>query len=253
MNVPNSHPVIEVKNVSFSYGATPVLEDINFTIQPTQYVGLIGPNGGGKTTLLKLILGLLSPQQGQIFVSGEPVQNLKNRSAIGYVAQKASLVEAAFPATVQEIVQSGRTPGLGFLKRFTPSDRDAVERAIETTGIAGYRNRLIGRLSGGEKQKVFIARALAASPSILILDEPTVGVDVASEEAFYQFLDKLHCEMGLTILFVTHDIDVIAQEVESVLCLNRTLVCHTSTQDFLKSNVLETLYGKKVKFVRHQD
>ena len=169
----------------------------------------------------------------------------------GYVPQRISRGDFHFPATVEEIVTSGRTAQRGLLKWFNREDKKVIEEAMETTEITKYRNRSMSKLSGGEQQKVFIARALAGKPKILILDEPVVGVDITSKEKFYAFLQKINQQFGLTIIFVSHDIDVIAHQVKSVLCINRELVCHGSPKEFIKEEFMEKLYGKKVKFILH--
>lgn len=170
---------------------------------------------------------------------------------IGYVPQKASQADTQFPATVEEVVRSGRTPNLGLFKYFKAKDKNAVKKALEISGIYHLRQRLMSKLSGGERQKVYIARALAAEPDILILDEPTIAIDVASQNQFYQFLGSLNKSQKLTVIIVSHDIDVVAKEVSSVVCLNRGLVCHGTPAEFIKDEYLEKLYGKKVKFILH--
>lgn len=227
-------PIIKVNNVSFSYNSTPILQNITFSVRQGEYLGIIGPNGGGKTTLLKIILGLLKPTQGEVLVN--------DRRPMGYVPQRVSQSEG-FPATVEEIVQSGRTQLL--------KDNEAVTNALKISGIEKLKNKRIGNLSGGEKQRVFIARALAGSPKILILDEPSIGVDIAHQQSFYEFLKHLNHAFGLTIIFVSHDVDVVADQVHTVLCLNRVLVSHGSPKDFLNSANLSKVYGTNVKFVLH--
>ena len=237
--------IIELKDVSFRYNGGAVLEHVSFSVSKGEYMGIIGPNGGGKTTLLKIILGLLRPAEGEVLVNLE-------KNEIGYVPQRASSYHLRFPATAEEIVRSGRTARLGLLGRFGKKDAEAVDKALETTGISSLRQRLIGNLSGGEVQKVFLARAFAGEPKMLILDEPEVGIDIAGQEEFYTFLDKLNQESGLTIIFVSHDIELISHSVRSVLCLNRRLLCHGSPREFIKEEYIDQLYGKKVKFIFHE-
>lgn len=241
---------IEVKDVSFSYDGNPVLEDISFTVEEGEYLGIIGPNGGGKTTLFKVILGLIRPQSGEVRIFGEPLESFKQRHLIGYVPQR-SLSDYYFPATVEEIVRSGRTARLGLFRRPSRDDLKAVERVMEITDVAKLRGRLIGQVSGGERQRVFIARALASDPKILILDEPDVGVDVTAQEKFYSFLEDLNSTLGITILLISHDIDVVAHQAKTILCLNRRLVCHGPPRDFITEDYMQKLYGKKVRFILH--
>lgn len=242
---------IDVKNINYKFGSNQVLQNISFTVEQGEYLGIIGPNGGGKTTLLKIILGLLKPTSGKITILGQDLKSFKDRALVGYVPQRSAHGETFFPATVEEIIKSGRTAQLGLFRNFQIADYGAVAKAMEITGVTKYKNRLISELSGGERQRVFIARALASEPKILILDEPTVAVDIASQAKFYSFLSELNRNLNLTILFVSHDIDVVAKEVDTVLCLNKTLVCHGSPLDFIKEEYLEKLYGKKVKYIVH--
>lgn len=210
MPLKTQSPLIELKHVSFSYNGKPVLEDVSVQIGKGEYIGVIGPNGGGKTTMLRLMLGLLKPTGGQVVVRTP-------REKIGYVPQRSAAVDYAFPATVREIVESGQV---------AHRNAKAIERAMKTTGITKFADRRIGALSGGERQRVMIARALAAEPSVLMLDEPTTAVDIENQEEFYKFLRQLHTELGITIVIVSHDVDVIAHEVERTLCLNRHIICH---------------------------
>lgn len=246
------NPSIEVNNVSFKYDDDFVLENISFSVNAGEYLGLIGPNGGGKTTLLKIILGLLKPTTGTVKIFGNDVNNSKTLLQIGYVPQRITRGDFHLPATVEEIVSSGRIARRGLLKWLNQEDKIAIEKAMETSEVIKYRNRSINKLSGGEQQRVFIARALAGQPKILILDEPVAGVDIASQDKFYTFLQDINQTLGLTIIFVSHDIDVIANQVKSVLCLNRELVCHGSPREFIKEEYMEKLYGKKVNFISHK-
>ncbi|KKT09329.1 MAG: ABC transporter ATP-binding protein [Candidatus Nomurabacteria bacterium GW2011_GWB1_43_20] len=237
--------------MSFSYDHTSVLENLSFTVRKGEYLGIIGPNGGGKTTLIKIILGLLQPTSGTISLFGKDRHDFKEKYRIGYVPQRITQAEKSFPATVFEVVRTGRIARLGFFERFTKDDTDAVERAMEISGIARYRDTLIGNLSGGERQRVFIARALASEPDVLILDEPTVGVDIGAQKTFYDFLSSLNKEHNITIIFISHDIDAVSHETKTVLCLNHNLVCHGLPQDLLNEHILERLYGKHSQRVPH--
>ncbi|MFH1078211.1 MAG: ABC transporter ATP-binding protein [Patescibacteria group bacterium] len=216
--------LIRFDDVRFGYGGRPVLEGISFSVDTGQYVGVIGPNGGGKTTLLKLILGEITPDEGRILILGETASGFADKASIGYVPQHAAARAATFPATVREIVESGRTPRLGIFRRFGTSDRNAVREALEVAGITDLRDRLLRELSGGQRQRTLIARALAAESRILLLDEPFEGVDVEAQRDFYALLRRLNAK-GLTILFVTHDVDIIEKEASNIVCLNRHMVC----------------------------
>lgn len=243
---------IKLDNVSFSYEVdTPVLEGISFAVHKGDYLGIIGPNGGGKTTLIKIILGLLHPTSGSVQLFGRDRHDFKERYRIGYVPQRVTQTDKNFPATVFEVVRSGRIPRLGFLKRFRKSDLEAVERAMTLAGIAKYRNTLIGSLSGGERQRVFIARALASGPDVLVLDEPTVGVDIGAQKTFYEFLASLNRDEKLTIIFISHDVDMISQETKTVLCVNHRLVCHGLPHELTNEHLLKELYGEHVRRAPH--
>jgi zinc transport system ATP-binding protein len=225
---------IEVNKVSFGYNNHPVLTNVSFSINEGSYVGIIGPNGGGKTTLLKIILGLIKPQTGTVKISGQ--------EPIGYVPQRITQENINFPATVEEIV------GSGCIRDY---DKSAIEHAMKMSRIAQLKNRLISNLSGGERQRVFVARALAAKPKILILDEPFTGIDVGNQEEFYGILKELNTKEKITILFVSHDVDIISNQVKEILCLNRRLVCSGPAKEILEEEVVEKLYGTKVTHLHH--
>lgn len=243
---------IEAKDISLFYNEHPILENIGFSVIEGDYLGIIGPNGGGKTTLLKIIVGLLKPTSGEVKLFGQKLDDFGERYLIGYVPQRATQAEHYFPATVEEIVKSGRTARLGLFKKHGADDYRAIDRAIEIAEVQDYKKKLIGELSGGERQRVFIARALAGDPKILILDEPEVGVDIASKDRFYSFLSYLNKEYKVTIIYVSHDVGTIAHEVNNIICLNRRLLCHGSPRDYIKEEFLETVYGRKVSSVFHK-
>ena len=245
------NPIIEVTNLRYTVNGATVLEDITFQVNSGEYLGIIGPNGGGKTTLLKLMLGLIKPNHGTIKIMGHNIHTLKNRSLIGYVPQRAAQVEFSFPATVTEVVQSGRTARLGVLKNLAAADHQAIDKAMEIADVSKIKSKLIQNLSGGERQRVFIARALAGEPKVIFLDEPTSGVDVSSQDKFYKFLASLNKDLGLTVVFVSHDLDAVANEVSSVLCLNKRLVCHGPPRDYIKEEFLKKLYGSDIKLILH--
>ncbi|MHB1118266.1 MAG: metal ABC transporter ATP-binding protein [Minisyncoccota bacterium] len=251
--MPVGETYIEVDNVSFSYAGDPVLENLSFRVKKGEYLGIIGPNGGGKTTLIKIILGLLHPSGGAVKLFGIDQHDFKEKYRIGYVPQRATQDIKEFPATVFEVVRSGRIPRRGLFRWFSKKDIDAVERAMEIAGVSWYRHMLVGNLSGGERQRVFIARALASEPDVLVLDEPTVGVDIGAQKTFYEFLASLNQDHHLTIIFISHDVDVISKEVKTVLCLNHNLVCHGLPEDLLSEHVLKRLYGGDIRKVNHSE
>lgn len=243
---------IELNDVSFAYKNTPVLENVSFKIHRGEYLGIIGPNGGGKTTLIRIILGLIHPTSGSISLFGQSSHDFKEKYRIGYVPQRATQADKNFPATVFEVVRSGRIPRLGLFNGFTKKDDEVVEKVLTLTGIDRYRNTLIGNLSGGERQRAYIARALASEPDILILDEPTVGVDIGAQRIFHGFLSSLNTDHAMTIIFVSHDVDVVSQETKTVLGLNHVVFCYGPVQELLNENLLKGLYGNHVETPTHR-
>lgn len=245
------NPIIQVNDVGFAYNGNTVLEHISFSIESGDYVGIVGPNGGGKTTLLKLLVGLLLPQSGSIKIYGVPIEQFQNKFQIGYVPQRSGQENITFPATVYEVVESGLTAKNKLFHSQTLQDKQAIDKALAIADIKDLRDKLIGKLSGGQRQRVYVARALAAEPKILILDEPFVGIDVAVQKDFYAFLKKLNQEQNLTIVFVSHDIDMITEEVKSILCLNKGLFCLDNPETLHQGNIIENLYGKKITHIHH--
>jgi zinc transport system ATP-binding protein len=209
-----SEPILLLEDLSFSYDHSPILQHVSFKIYPGEFVGIFGPNGGGKTTLLKLMIGFLKPQSGMIRLFGTSPKNVKNK--IGYVPQSTRF-DKDFPISVLELVLLGRLSSLPWYGSYAKKDIHAALQALEEVGLEEYRNAPFGTLSGGQAQRALIARALASKPSILFLDEPTASVDVKSEANIYSILRNLKGKM--TILLVTHDLRAIVDEVENVLCV----------------------------------
>ncbi len=251
-HVHSDHPIIDIGGLSFSYsGEQPVLKDINLKICEGDFVGLIGPNGGGKSTLLKLIVGILQIQNGSIKLFGKELKDFKEWHRIGYVSQNAAHFDRRFPATVWEIVSMGRISQKGFFKSFNAEDKKMIEQSLKDVDMLEYKDRPLYQLSGGQQQRVFIARALSSNPSLLALDEPTIGIDVKVQEEFYLLLQKLRKEKNLTIILVSHDIDVIATQANIFACLNQELVFHGEPKDFIKDDYMEKLYGKNLRLILH--
>ncbi len=232
MPVKHDNTQIICQNVGFAYpGAEPVLRDVSFSLEAGEYVGIVGPNGGGKSTLLHLLAGILHPTKGDIRIFGHSTHDAHHHIDIGFVPQRMENDIRMFPATVEEIVQSGRVRH-HLLHGKHEHDDEAAAVAIRRVNIEHLRKRRIGMLSGGEFQRVMIARALCAEPEILLLDEPTVGVDRASQETFYSLLRTLHQELHLTILLVSHDIAPIRKDATRFLTVDGTVyegeTAHTS-------------------------
>ncbi|MBS4031799.1 MAG: metal ABC transporter ATP-binding protein [Clostridiales bacterium] len=244
-------PILELSHVSFSYGAKIVLDDINLTIESGDFLGIVGPNGSGKSTLLKILMGLLRPSAGTVKLFGIERHLFRQWTRVGYVAQNVTAFNHGFPATVEEAVMSGLTAALGIFKRPGRPERQMVEDALENAGVCDLKTRMVGELSGGQQQRVFIARALVSRPQLLILDEPTVGVDVDAQERFYELLTTLRKEQGITLLMVSHDIGVVTEQVQSVACLNKKLYFHGSPAEFWSGDTLSRLYGSKARVLHH--
>lgn len=232
--------IIEIKDLFYRYEREYVLKDIHLQVEKGSFLGIIGPNGSGKSTLLKLILGLIKKQEGEIKLFGEPIHRFKDWEKIGYVSQKANSFNTGFPATVYEVVKSGLTKKIGLFHTVKKQDKEKVLAAIEAVAMTPFLKRNIGELSGGQQQRVFIARALVSEPELLILDEPTVGVDAENVYSFYEMLGELNEKLGITLVVVTHDIGSITDKVTHVVCLNKHLCFYGSTKEFQAMNKRET-------------
>jgi zinc transport system ATP-binding protein len=235
---------IELQDVSFSYGAVVVLEHIDLLVSPGAFLGLVGPNGGGKSTLLKIVLGLLEPARGRARVLGKSPREA--RALIGYVPQFASHVRD-FPISVSEAVLLGRLGRTRRIGGYRHRDREIAQRVMGEAEILDVAARPVSTLSGGQLQRVLIARALACEPSILLLDEPTANIDQRVEKDIFDLLRQLNARM--TILVVSHDIGFVSQYVTQVACLSRTLMCHPTSS--LSGEMIEALYESPVRMIRH--
>jgi zinc transport system ATP-binding protein len=236
--------LVRLKNVWVHYDSVAILEAVDLSVKQDDFLGIIGPNGGGKTTLLKVILGLVKPSRGAVTVLGSTPE--RNRKFIGYIAQ-SSLFDHDFPISVLEVVLMGRYGKVGLIKRFSNEDKMLALKALETVEMLDYKDRQIGRLSGGEQQRVFIARALVAEPKMLLLDEPTTGVDTPMQTEFYELLAKLKRTMA--IVLVSHDISAVSVYVDSIACLNHQLYYHGSKE--IGPEILEATYKCPVQMIAH--
>lgn len=243
-------PIVQLDQVTVAFQDVLVLDEVSLSVPPGSFLALLGPNGAGKTTLLKVILGLVHPIAGTVRVFGKQPWDLDGeRSRIGYVPQVLS-VDLNFPVRAAEAVLMGRYGRIGLLHRPSLDDRAAADKAMERVGIADLAGRPIARLSGGQRQRVFLARALANEPDLLLLDEPTTGVDPAAGESLYELLRQLH-QSGITIIVVSHDVGVVASYVDGVACLNRRLVAHGRPAEVLGSEELAQMYGCDAMFFHH--
>jgi zinc transport system ATP-binding protein len=243
--------IISLDSVNFSYEEATVLKNIALEVYQGEFLGIVGPNAGGKSTLLKLILGLLQPQQGQISVLNDTPCNKRHK--IGYVSQYPNFPRD-FPITVEEVVLLGRLgmhnkSWLNSLRpgRYKQADYDAVQQALTEVEAEKLLHRQIGRLSGGQLQRVLLARALVSDPEILILDEPTANIDQRLESDIFDLLKRLNERM--TILVVSHDIAFVSSYVTRIACINQTLVCHHT--DAIDGQMIQSLYGEEVRMIAH--
>ena len=240
----SAEPVIDLQRVRFSYGGARVLDDVDLRIARGEFLGLVGPNAGGKSTLLKLILGLLQPQAGRVLVLGRSPHQARRR--MGYVPQYPPF-SREFPIKVEDVVLMGRL-GLGPMPgRYRASDRAAVAKALTEVEAVDLRGRQVGTLSGGQLQRVLLARSLVGDPEVLLLDEPTANIDQRMESEIFELLARLN--RRLTIVVVSHDIAFISGYVSRVACLNRTLVCHETNA--INGRVISELYGDQVRHIGH--
>jgi ABC-type Mn2+/Zn2+ transport system ATPase subunit len=221
------------------------LKDISLDIAEGEFVGVIGPNGSGKTTLCRAILGLLPPMSGHLQIFDCACEELRchHRARIGYLPQKESL-DRNFPITVLETVMMGRYGVLGLFKRPSRRDRDIALHALENVGMQDYGRTALGNLSGGQQQRVFIARALAQQPHVLLLDEPTTGIDITTQYSVLDLVQRLHCDLGLTVLLVTHDINMIRERVNRLVLLKTRLAAAGPPGEVLRTEILRDVYGK---------
>ena len=269
-------PVIDLSGVTFGYTATPVVEDVSLTVDSGEYVAVVGPNGSGKSTLMRLMLGLIGPDAGAARLFGEDAGRFDDGERVGYVAQQATAAEE-MPITVREVVKMGRFPyvAVGNLPggdagvvgglfddpvgtarrtanavsgRLTAGDWRIVDDALVTVGMSAFADRRIGQLSGGQRQRVFIARALAGEADLLVLDEPTVGVDAESVDAFYDLLDALNAA-GITVLLIEHDLSAVVKHADRVVCLNREVYFDGPADEFVESDALARAFGAGARFL----
>lgn len=245
-------PIILAEKISLQWQGLQVLQDVSFAIAAGDFLALIGPNGSGKTTLLRIILGLLKPSSGQVILLGEKIEQFTQWQRIGYVPQKATQMDAFFPASVREVVAMGLISRKRFPRLLTREDERSIDQALERVDLKGLKSRRIGELSGGQQQRVFIARAIVNGPDVLFLDEPTAGVDADTQARFYDMLAELNRTETLTIVLVTHDFGIITKHVNKVACLNQRLFFHGTHEEFCSSPVVQDLLHGEHHLVCHR-
>jgi zinc transport system ATP-binding protein len=240
---------VRLENIWVNYNGATVLEEVNLEIETGRYVGILGPNGAGKSTLLKVVLGLIRPNRGEVRVFGESPERLRLRGdVVGYLPQRP-LGNPRFPVTVLDVVLMGRYGRIGLLKRPRRQDLDIARSRLEEMGIPHLADRLIGDLSGGEQQRVFIARALGVEPRLLVLDEPTVSLDACVQDDIFELIHTLKERLDLTVLMVSHDIGAVARHVDEVVCINRRIYVHQPPP--IGRLGLESTFGCAVEYLFH--
>nr|WP_321267199.1 metal ABC transporter ATP-binding protein [uncultured Sulfurimonas sp.] len=238
-----SLPIFDVKNLYFKVGNQEILSNVSLEIFAHEYIGIIGPNGGGKTTLIRILLGLEKQTKGEVKIFGKRIKNFKEWHKIGYVPQRATQVDVNFPATVEDVVKMGRVSQRKLFSKESEEDRKLVAEAMQKMNVYHLKEKMVGTLSGGQRQRVMCARALASKPEILILDEPNTGVDVASQKRFYDLLGYLNKEEKITIVFITHDIGVIADDIARLFTINQKAIICNNPKEVLSCEEMSELYG----------
>jgi zinc transport system ATP-binding protein len=250
--VGTSTPVVEVASLSVERGRDLVLEGVDLGINAGDYIGIVGPNGGGKTTLLLALLGMLPIRSGSIRLFGRDIGEFSEWSRLAFVSQTATDFDPAFPLTVRELVGLGRVNGKNMGRRLGKEDWDKVDETLEFMGISDLSGRRIGHLSGGQKQRMFVAKALVRDPDIIFLDEPVTGVDATAQERFYQKLSDLNTDRGTTILIVSHDLSTVFCRMSHVMCVHRVVDFAAITPGFEPDAMLKRAYGEHFHFVFHE-
>ena len=246
-------PIFDVKNLSFKVRGMDILQNISFEIFGGEYIAIIGPNGGGKTTLIRMLLGLEKPTDGEVLIYGKKLKEFKEWHKIGFVPQRASLIDENFPATVEDIVKMGRVAKRGIFSSFSKHDAQVVHDAMVKMNIVDLKSKMVGTLSGGQRQRTMIARALASSPEILILDEPNTGVDMVSQRRFYKLLSELNKNEKITIVFITHDVGVIADDIGRLFTINQKATICNNPKETLSCEDMSALYGIEAHLIHNHN
>jgi len=246
-------PIVEIRDVSVRYpNGVMALDGINVDVNQNDLIALLGPNGAGKSTLLKVILGLIKPTSGSVNLFGSQELS-KNLKYVGYVPQSAQVRDPNLPFSVYETVMLGRTPHAGLFHGVGAQDRQKVEETLKLFEIHELKDRKIGQLSGGQSQRVFLAKAMVADPKLLLLDEPTSGVDTTSKSEFYKILERLNKERGITVILSSHDVGVITKIANRVLCINRSQFFCGENADFSAIAEIHKVYDHPVELMEHSD
>lgn len=239
--------IVDIENLTFGYKENDILLDnVNLSVNKGDYIGIIGPNGSAKSTLLKLILGFLKPIKGKISIFDKGANEFKDWHRIGYVSQKSNAFNSKFPITVEEVIKMQIYAQTPIFKRNKKKIDKKVQEVLDEVGMFNYSKRLIGNLSGGQQQRVFIARSLVNNPELILMDEPTVGIDAESQQAFYDTLNKLNKDKNISIIMITHDIGPICEHASKIVCIEDKKLHVHDTKDTLTRDHLKAIYGYNV-------
>jgi len=244
--------ILETENLSVLRSGEKVIKNANLKIMKGDYIGIVGPNGGGKSTLIKSILGLIPYSEGKIKLFGKDIKNFNDWNRIAYVAQDSIKFDESFPITVRELVSLGRINRYNIGRKFKDEDMMKVDGALELMDVKELANKRVGNLSGGQKQRVFVAKAIARDPDIIFLDEPVAGVDPVTQENFYKLLSNLNHKRKTTILIVSHDLSVVFCRMSKVICINRDVYMSDINDDTHPEKHLQKVYGEHFHFVFHK-
>ena len=235
--------ILEALNVSYRYDDTVVFQDMTFQLAKGESVAIIGPNGAGKSTFLRMLAGVIAPTSGEVRLFGQPIGQFRSWQKIGYVPQNPYRQQKSFPITVREVVEMGCLAGKSCWQRLTDSDRRQVAEALAIVGMTELADRRLGNLSGGQQQRVFVARALAGRPELMLLDEPATGIDMGAKQELYALLAKLNREQGISLVMVSHDVELAAETTSRMLCLDHGGLCFVgSTEEALAHSLQHRLY-----------
>jgi zinc transport system ATP-binding protein len=235
--------ILKVENLSAGYGQGEVIKGVTFEVEAGDFIGLAGPNGAGKSTLMKVILGLISPSSGTISLFGEDIRSFRGWNLIGYLPQRATSYNPLFPASVREVVSLGLLSRKRFPKSLSRKDMVLVDEAMERLGITSLGDGTVGELSGGQQQKVFLARALVSKPRLLVLDEPSTALDPQSRASFYEMIKSFNVHDGITVIMITHDTGNIGEHAKKLLYLDGELVFYGSFGEFCESERMNEYFG----------
>jgi zinc transport system ATP-binding protein len=248
-----SEKVLEVKGLNVNYGSIRALEDVSFEVLKGDVVGVVGPNGGGKTTLLNAILGNLPVESGSVHLFGQDISTFREYKRVGYVAQNAIQFDPIFPATVEEIVSLGCISRGRLGRRLRKEDKDSIRRALDLVELYDLRKRKIGQLSGGQKQRIFLAKALVNEPDLLILDEATAGLDICIEDKFIEMVKKMKTDRDVTVITVSHDLSGVMCQANKLAVVNRKVYFQEIKGSEDPTHALRQAYGEHFTFLFHHD